>query len=88
MQRHVAARHDKKDLTDLPMKHLLSIEQLSREEIERILRRTADLKTNRGKISAQPLAGQTWALIFSNRLLGREFRSMSESANSAEKQSI
>src|SRR2546430_976834 len=47
------------------MKHLLSIEQLSREEIERIVRRTAELKTNRGKISAQPLAGQTWALIFS-----------------------
>jgi len=47
------------------MKHLLSIEQLSREEIERILQRTAELKANRGKISAQPLAGQTWALIFS-----------------------
>ena len=47
------------------MKHLLSIEQLSRAEIERILQRTAELKTNRGKISAQPLAGQTWALIFS-----------------------
>jgi ornithine carbamoyltransferase len=47
------------------LKHLLSIEQLSRDEIERILQRTAELKTNRGKISAQPLAGQTWALIFS-----------------------
>jgi ornithine carbamoyltransferase len=47
------------------MKHFLSIEQLSRAEIERILQRTAELKTNRGKISAQPLAGQTWALIFS-----------------------
>jgi ornithine carbamoyltransferase len=47
------------------MKHLLSIEQLSRDEIERILERTAEVKTNRGKISAQPLAGQTWALIFS-----------------------
>ncbi len=47
------------------MKHLLSIEQLSRDEIGRILQRTAELKTNRGKISAQPLAGQTWALIFS-----------------------
>src|SRR6478736_7208641 len=47
------------------MKHLLSIEQLSREEIERILQRTAELKSNRGKISARPLAGQTWALIFS-----------------------
>ena len=47
------------------MKHLLSIEQTSREEIDRILRRTADFKTNRGRISAKPLAGQTWALIFS-----------------------
>ena len=47
------------------IKHLLSIEQLSRSEIERILQRTGELKTNRGKISAQPLAGQTWALIFS-----------------------
>src|SRR6202030_1434402 len=47
------------------IKHFLSIEQLSRSEIERILQRTAELKTNRGKISAQPLAGQTWALIFS-----------------------
>ena len=47
------------------MKNLLSIEQLSREEIERILRRTAEFKTNRGRISARPLAGQTWALIFS-----------------------
>ena len=47
------------------IKHLLSIEQLSKTEIERILQRTAELKSNRGKISAQPLAGQTWALIFS-----------------------
>lgn len=47
------------------MKHLLSIEQLTKAEIEGILERTAELKSNRGKISAQPLAGQTWALIFS-----------------------
>ena len=47
------------------MKHLLSIEQMSREEIDGILRRTAEFKTNRGRISAKPLAGQTWALIFS-----------------------
>jgi len=47
------------------IKHLLSIEQLSRADIEAILRRTAELKANRGKISSQPLAGQTWALIFS-----------------------
>ena len=47
------------------LKHLLSIEQLSHDEIERILERTAELKSNRGRISAQPLAGQTWAMIFS-----------------------
>ncbi|HXX41200.1 MAG TPA: ornithine carbamoyltransferase [Chthoniobacterales bacterium] len=47
------------------MKHFLSIEELAREEIERILERTAELKANRGKISVQPLVGQTWALIFS-----------------------
>ena len=47
------------------MKHLLSIEQTSREDIDRVLRRTAEFKTNRGRISARPLAGQTWALIFS-----------------------
>src|SRR5246500_906583 len=47
------------------MKHLLGIESLTREEIEKILRRTADFKTKRGQISARPLAGQTWALIFS-----------------------
>jgi ornithine carbamoyltransferase len=47
------------------MKHLLSIEQTSRDEIDRILRRTAEFKTNRGRISSRPLAGQTWALIFS-----------------------
>jgi len=47
------------------MKHLLGIEGISRDEIDRILRRTAEFKTNRGRISAKPLAGQTWALIFS-----------------------
>jgi ornithine carbamoyltransferase len=47
------------------MKHLLSIEQLTRDEIERILQRTAEFKNKRGQISARPLAGQTWALIFS-----------------------
>src|SRR6202008_5000053 len=47
------------------MKHLLSVEQTSREDIEKILRRTADFKTKRGQISARPILGQTWALIFS-----------------------
>jgi ornithine carbamoyltransferase len=47
------------------VKHFLSIEQTSAAEIERILQRTAEIKANRGKISMQPLVGQTWALIFS-----------------------
>src|ERR1700726_2911245 len=47
------------------MKHLLSIEQLTCEELETVLRRTGEFKANRGKISTRPLAGQTWALIFS-----------------------
>jgi ornithine carbamoyltransferase len=47
------------------MKNLLSIEELSPDEIERILRATAEFKAKRGKNSAKPLAGQTWALIFS-----------------------
>ena len=49
----------------MPVKHLLSIEGLDRERIDTILRMTADLKKNRGKISPKPLAGRTWALIFS-----------------------
>src|SRR5438477_907191 len=47
------------------MKHLLSIEQLSRDEILAILRATGELKKKRALIGPQPLAGQTWALIFS-----------------------
>src|SRR6266446_8652717 len=47
------------------MKHLLSIEQLSRDESRSIMRKTADYKTKREKNSKKPLAGQTWALIFS-----------------------
>ena len=47
------------------MKHLLSIEQLSPEEMRGILRATADFKKNRNGKTAKPLAGQTWALIFS-----------------------
>ena len=47
------------------MKHLLSIEQLSRDEILSILRATGELKKKRALIGPQPLAGQTWALIFS-----------------------
>ena len=45
------------------MKHLLSLEQLSQAEIERLIRSAVDLKAKR-KSCPQVLAGQTWALIF------------------------
>ena len=47
------------------MKHLLSIEQLSRAEMERILAAAVVMKRERGRHAAKPLAGQTWAMVFS-----------------------
>jgi len=47
------------------MKHLLSIEKLTRSEIEKILTDAIRVKEMRRKQEAQPLAGQTWAMIFS-----------------------
>lgn len=45
------------------MQNLLSIEQLSAKEIQNLLESAAHLKRQRGR-DAQPLAGQTWAMIF------------------------
>ena len=47
------------------MKHLLSLEKLPRVDFDRILRDAAVFKRERGRHQSQPLAGQTWALIFS-----------------------
>jgi ornithine carbamoyltransferase len=47
------------------MKHLLSIESLNREDIERIVSLTEAIKANRGSHAAHPLRDQCWALIFS-----------------------
>jgi len=47
------------------MKHLLGIEKLAREDMERILADTVVLKKQRGKDGKQPLTGQIWALLFS-----------------------
>ena len=47
------------------MKHLLSIEKLAKADIDKILAATVAVKKQRGRESAKPLAGQTWALIFS-----------------------
>src|SRR5215510_4225358 len=47
------------------MKHLLSIEKLAREDMEKILADTVALKKERGRHTQQPLARQIWALVFS-----------------------
>src|SRR5213596_1850606 len=47
------------------MKHLLSIEKLSREQMEKILTDTSRMKKERGHHSNQPLVGQIWAMLFS-----------------------
>ena len=46
------------------MKHLLSIESIDAPSIEHILENTAIMKSQRGESQHQPLAGQTWAMIF------------------------
>jgi ornithine carbamoyltransferase len=57
------------------MKHLLKLESLPRADFDKILRDTAVLKRERGHHKQQPLAGQTWALMFSKqstpRVMGR-----------------
>lgn len=47
------------------MKHLLSIESLSRDEIYAILELAENKKAMRGPGEEKPLEGQCWALIFS-----------------------
>ncbi len=47
------------------MRHLLSIEKLARAEMDAILAGVAPLKKERGRHTRFPLAGQTWAMIFS-----------------------
>ncbi len=47
------------------MKHLLSLEKLPRADFETILRDAKVFKKERGRHETLPLAGQTWALMFS-----------------------
>src|SRR6266404_4072520 len=47
------------------MKHLLSIEKLTRAEIQKILADSVGIKQRRGRREPQPLAGQSWAMLFS-----------------------
>jgi len=46
------------------MKHLLSIEELNKETLVQLVDLAVQLKAERGKHSALPLSGQTWAMIF------------------------
>ena len=46
------------------MKHLLSIEGLSADEMTNLIDDAVRLKAWRGRDTNQPLAGQTWAMIF------------------------
>jgi ornithine carbamoyltransferase len=47
------------------MKHLLSLEKMAVGDMEKILRDAVTFKRERMRIDRKPLAGQTWALIFS-----------------------
>jgi len=47
------------------MKHLLSIEALSAQDIARIVDLAILMKAGRGRHASQPLAGQCWGMIFS-----------------------
>ena len=47
------------------MRHLLSIEELARADMEAILADTVKVKKERGRHAQLPLAGQTWAMLFS-----------------------
>jgi ornithine carbamoyltransferase len=47
------------------MKNLLSLEKLPTADLEKILRDAIIFKRERARLDRKPLAGQTWALIFS-----------------------
>src|SRR4051794_40618229 len=47
------------------MKHLLSLEKMSRQDMEKVLEQSTTVKKQRLTGNQQTLAGQTWALLFS-----------------------
>src|SRR5690348_12835905 len=46
------------------MKHFLSIEALTRTEIERLLALATQMKKQRGRHTSFPLQSQSWAMLF------------------------
>jgi ornithine carbamoyltransferase len=63
MPRHPEGRA-RKSLIDRFMQHFLSIESLGEAAILALLEDAVRLKANRADRSRQPLAGQSWAMIF------------------------
>ncbi len=47
------------------MKHLLSLEKMAVADMEQVLRDSTRIKKERGQHTRLPLAGQTWAMLFS-----------------------
>jgi ornithine carbamoyltransferase len=47
------------------MKHLLSLEKMSSQDMEHILASTVTMKQQRGRHASLPLTGKVWALLFS-----------------------
>lgn len=47
------------------MNHLLSLETMTREDMELVLKNAATFKARRGQDDREPLSGQSWAMIFS-----------------------
>ena len=66
------------------MKHLLNIEKLARADMDKILADAAVMKRERGRHAAKPLAGQTWALMFSKQSTRTRVSFKSGSANWAD----
>lgn len=60
-----AIREDNRPFFRPKMKNLLSIESLTRDNIEAILELATKMKTMRGCLDAHPLRHRCWALIFS-----------------------
>ncbi len=46
------------------MKHLLSLENLERDQIQTILQSAGSFKRERGRDARKPLEGQSWAILF------------------------
>jgi ornithine carbamoyltransferase len=58
-------RFSRSTVAPQPMKHFLSIESQTAEQLTALLESSVRFKANRGRASERLLVGQTWALLFS-----------------------